>query len=175
MWHLLTQVSEAFFSDVPDAVWTCQLSGYPTLKKWLGYRQADRPDKPLTDDKRKWFRQIVQRIAALLALGADLDALYQKAASMPSLRRSWIFRGDFYFLARGLSRPSRALPKIVGFSVGLTAHCQTLILIISNRCYFSSTPATAPIKSSPSLRMEPIGSTPGGGRSPLGMQNTGTP
>jgi hypothetical protein len=73
---------EAFFADVPEGVWTYQLGGYPVLKKWLGYRQADRrDDRPLTDDERKWFRQIVQRIAALLALGADLNALYQEAAS----------------------------------------------------------------------------------------------
>lgn len=52
------------------------------LKKWLGYRQADRRDgKPLTDDERKWFRQVIQRIAALLALGAELDDLYQRAAA----------------------------------------------------------------------------------------------
>jgi hypothetical protein len=72
---------DAFFSNVPEAVWTYQLGGYPVLKKWLGYRQADRrDDKPLTDDDRKWFRQIIQRIAALLALGVELDALYQEAA-----------------------------------------------------------------------------------------------
>jgi hypothetical protein len=73
---------DAFFANVPEAVWTYQLGGYPVLKKWLGYRQADRRDgKPLTDDERKWFRQVVQRIAALLALGLELDALYQRAAS----------------------------------------------------------------------------------------------
>ena len=73
---------DAYFSDVPEAVWTYQLGGYPVLKKWLGYRQADRrDDKPLTDDERKWFRQVIQRIAALLALGVDLDALYQEAAA----------------------------------------------------------------------------------------------
>jgi hypothetical protein len=73
---------DAFFSNVPEAVWTYQLGGYPVLKKWLGYRQADRrDDKPLTDDERKWFRQIIQRIAALLALGVEIDALYQEAAA----------------------------------------------------------------------------------------------
>jgi hypothetical protein len=69
---------EAFFANVPQTVWTYQLGGYPVLKKWLGYRQADRREgKPLTDDERKWFRQIVQRIAALLAIGRELDTLYQ--------------------------------------------------------------------------------------------------
>lgn len=73
---------DAFFAHVPEAVWTYRLGGYPVLKKWLGYRQADRRgDKPLTDDERKWFRQIIQRVAALLALGVELDALYQQAAA----------------------------------------------------------------------------------------------
>jgi hypothetical protein len=73
---------DAFFSNVPEAVWTYQLGGYPVLKKWLGYRQAERRDgKPLTDDERRWFRQITQRVAALLALGVELDGLYQAAAA----------------------------------------------------------------------------------------------
>lgn len=72
----------AYFANVPEAVWSYQLGGYPVLKKWLGYRQADRREgKPLSDDERKWFRQMVQRIAALLALGSELDALYQRATS----------------------------------------------------------------------------------------------
>ena len=35
----------------------------------------------LTDDERRSFRQIIQRVAALLALGPTLDALYQEAAA----------------------------------------------------------------------------------------------
>jgi hypothetical protein len=72
---------DAYFANVPELVWTYQLGGYPVLKKWLGYRQADRRDgEPLTDVERRWFRQVVQRIAALLALGPALDGLYQDAA-----------------------------------------------------------------------------------------------
>lgn len=71
-----------YFANVPEAVWTYQRGGYLVLKKWLGYRQTDRRDgRVLTDDERKWFRQIAQRIVALLALGPQLDALYQLAAS----------------------------------------------------------------------------------------------
>jgi hypothetical protein len=73
---------DAYFGNVPELVWNYQLGGYPVLKKWLGYRQADRRDgSPLTNDERQWFRQIVQRIAALLALGPSLDGLYQEAAA----------------------------------------------------------------------------------------------
>lgn len=72
----------AFFSNVPELVWTYQLGGYPVLKKWLAYRQADRRDEqPLTNDERRWLRQIIQRIAALLALGPKLNELYQDAAA----------------------------------------------------------------------------------------------
>lgn len=72
----------AHFAHVPEAVWTYQLGGYPVLKKWLGYRQADRRGgKPLTETERRWLRQMIQRIAALLALGPTLDALYQEAAA----------------------------------------------------------------------------------------------
>jgi predicted helicase len=73
---------DAFFAHVPEAVWTYQLGGYPVLKKWLGYRQADRRSgNPLTDEERKWFRKIIQRIAALLALGSELDELYQQVVA----------------------------------------------------------------------------------------------
>lgn len=72
---------EVYFANVPEAVWTYQLGGYPVLKKWLGYRQADRRDgKPLTVDEQRCFRSIVQRIAALIALTADLNRLYSAAA-----------------------------------------------------------------------------------------------
>jgi len=46
------------------------------LKKWLG-----RGDQPLTDEERRWLHQIVQRIAALIALGLALDGLYQEVAA----------------------------------------------------------------------------------------------
>ena len=69
----------AFFANVPAAVWRYQLGGYPVLKKWLGYRQANRVgDRPLSDADRRWFRSMIQRIAALLALGPTLDELYQE-------------------------------------------------------------------------------------------------
>ena len=70
-----------FFANVPEAVWKYELGGYPVLKKWLGYRQANRRDgKPLSAEERSWFRAVVQRIAALLALSPKLDELYSAAA-----------------------------------------------------------------------------------------------
>lgn len=74
---------DAYFSNVPELVWSYQLGGYPVLKKWLGYRQADRREgRPLSDDERQWFRQIIQRVAALLALGPALNELYEQTAAI---------------------------------------------------------------------------------------------
>jgi predicted helicase len=73
---------QVFFANVPEHVWTYQLGGYPVLKKWLGYRQADRQDdNPLTTEERRWLRSIIQRIAAILALGGTLDRLYAEVSA----------------------------------------------------------------------------------------------
>ena len=70
-----------FFSNVPEPVWRYELGGYPVLKKWLGYRQANRRDNAaLTAEERRWFKSMVQRIAALLTLGTQLDELYSAAS-----------------------------------------------------------------------------------------------
>lgn len=70
-----------FFANVPEAVWKYELGGYPVLKKWLGYRQANhRNGEPLTTDERRWFRSMVQRIAAIHAFSPKLDELYSSAA-----------------------------------------------------------------------------------------------
>ena len=51
----------------------------PVLKKWLGYRWANRMgDRPLTDADRSLFRSMTQWIAALQALGTTLDELHQE-------------------------------------------------------------------------------------------------
>lgn len=73
---------DVYFTNVPKAVWRYELGGYPVLKKWLGYRQANRRNgQPLTLAERQHFRSMVQRIAALLALHEAADALYEKAAA----------------------------------------------------------------------------------------------
>lgn len=72
---------QVFFANVPEAIWNYKLGGYPVLKKWLGYRQANRrDDKPLSPEERRWFRAVVQRIAALLALHPRLNDLYSAAS-----------------------------------------------------------------------------------------------
>ncbi len=72
---------DVFFANVPIAVWRYELGGYPVLKKWLGYRHSERrAGKALALAEAEHFVGIVKRIAALLALAAELDAAYASAA-----------------------------------------------------------------------------------------------
>lgn len=71
-----------YFANVPKAVWSYEIGGYPVLKKWLGYRQANRCNgRALTLAERQHFRSMIQRIAALVALHGAADSLYERAAA----------------------------------------------------------------------------------------------
>jgi Type ISP C-terminal specificity domain/N-6 DNA Methylase len=71
-----------FLSHVPKEVWRYELGGYPVLKKWLGYRHAERRrNAPLSMRELDWFRSIVLRVAALLLLRPQLDQAYEKATA----------------------------------------------------------------------------------------------
>jgi hypothetical protein len=70
-----------FLTHVPQEVWRYELGGYPVLKKWLGYRDAGRRDGPLSLDELDFFRGIVLRIAAVLALRPALDEAYERASA----------------------------------------------------------------------------------------------
>ncbi len=73
-----------YFQNVPAEVWQYELGGYPVLKKWLGYRQANRRDgRPLTLTEQRHFRSMVQRLAALLVLRPSLNQAYQAASRDP--------------------------------------------------------------------------------------------
>lgn len=70
-----------YFANVPEPICRYELGGYPVLKKWLGYGQPNRRDDvPLTAEERRWFKSMVQRVAELLALSAQLDELYSAAS-----------------------------------------------------------------------------------------------
>lgn len=75
-----------FLSHVPEAIWHYELGGYPVLKKWLGYRQANRRgNASMSLRELDEFRGIIQRIAVLLTLRPRLDAAYEKATE-----RAWL-------------------------------------------------------------------------------------
>ncbi len=63
---------EAFWRNVPLAVWNYRLGGYQVLKKWLSYRERAVLGRELLDDEVLHFTHVARRIAAvLLATAAD--------------------------------------------------------------------------------------------------------
>ena len=58
--------ANAFWRNVPDAVWNYKLGGYQVLKKWLSYRERGIVDRLLTPDEVQHFTDAARRIAAIL-------------------------------------------------------------------------------------------------------------
>ncbi len=59
---------EAFWRNIPSAVWTYRLGGYQVLKKWLSYRERAILDRPLGADEVQYFTNTARRIGAILLL-----------------------------------------------------------------------------------------------------------
>jgi hypothetical protein len=71
-----------YLAHVPEKIWRLELGGYPVLKKWMGYRQANRRNgAPLTIGELDHLRNIVQRLAAVIKLHPNLDLLYERVAA----------------------------------------------------------------------------------------------
>ncbi|MFL5700035.1 MAG: type ISP restriction/modification enzyme [Ktedonobacteraceae bacterium] len=66
----------AYWDNVPQNVWSFTIGGYQVVKKWLDYRHIDKLGRSLHPDEVRYLSEIVQRIAALIALGSSLDANY---------------------------------------------------------------------------------------------------
>ena len=58
----------AFWRNVPVAVWTYKLGGYQVLKKWLSYRERAVLDRALTPQEVLDLMKIARRIAAILTI-----------------------------------------------------------------------------------------------------------
>ena len=58
--------ADAFWRNVPEAVWRYKLGGYQVLKKWLSYRERDILDRPLTSDEVQLFVDTARRIVTIL-------------------------------------------------------------------------------------------------------------
>ena len=56
----------AFWRNVPAAVWNYKLGGYQVLKKWLSYRERDVLDRALQPEEVQDFTDTARRIAAIL-------------------------------------------------------------------------------------------------------------
>jgi len=63
--------ANAFWRNVPAAVWHYTLGGYQVLKKWLSYREHSILQRPSRPEEVQQFAEIARRIAAILK--ADIE------------------------------------------------------------------------------------------------------
>ncbi len=56
----------AFWKNVPAAVWNYNIGGYQVLKKWLSYREFQILNRKLSIDEVQYFTDTARRIAAIL-------------------------------------------------------------------------------------------------------------
>ena len=59
---------DAFWSNVPAAVWNYRLGGYQVLKKWLSYRERDILGRALKPEEVQHFADTARRIGGILAV-----------------------------------------------------------------------------------------------------------
>ncbi len=62
---------EAFWRNVPTAVWDYRLGGYQVLKKWLSYRENTVLGRRLLPEEVQHFADTARRIGALLIATSD--------------------------------------------------------------------------------------------------------
>ena len=65
----------AFWRNVPAAVWTYKLGGYQVLKKWLSYRERGVLERALTPQEVLDLMRIARRIAAILMIPSSTLSL----------------------------------------------------------------------------------------------------
>ena len=58
--------ANAYWRNVPAAVWHYKLGGYQVLKKWLSYREHKVLQRPIGPDEVQLFTDTARRIAAIL-------------------------------------------------------------------------------------------------------------
>ena len=63
--------ADAYWRNVPAAVWRYQLGGYQVLKKWLSYREHPILGRPLESDEVQHLTDTARRIGAILLLTAN--------------------------------------------------------------------------------------------------------
>ena len=68
----------SFWRGIPESVWECRIGGYQVLKKWLSYRDHSIIGRALSAEEVGHVQQTARRIAAVLLLGAELDASYRE-------------------------------------------------------------------------------------------------
>ena len=56
----------AYWRNVPAAVWNYRLGGYQALKKWLSYRERDVLGRALKPEEVRYFAEVARRIGSLI-------------------------------------------------------------------------------------------------------------
>ena len=59
---------DAFWRNVPAAIWNYRLGGYQVLKKWLSYRERAILGRSLRAEEVHHFTNTARRIAAILSM-----------------------------------------------------------------------------------------------------------
>ena len=72
--------ADAGWRALPANVWAHTQGGYPVLKKWLSYREANIIGRPLSGDEVMHFARTVRRICEILCMGPALDQSYALSA-----------------------------------------------------------------------------------------------
>ena len=62
---------EAYWRNLPSAVWDYRLGGYQVLKKWLSYRENEILGRSLRSEEVQHFADTARRIAALLLVSSS--------------------------------------------------------------------------------------------------------
>ena len=58
----------AYWRNVPTAVWRYKLGGYQVLKKWLSYRERAVLGRALLPEEVLYFAEVARRIGAILVV-----------------------------------------------------------------------------------------------------------
>ena len=73
--------ADAYWRNIPEAVWSFTIGGYQVLKKWLSYRERPLLGRALTPGEVRYVRDVARRLAALRLMGPALDANYRACAA----------------------------------------------------------------------------------------------
>lgn len=72
---------EAYWRNIPEAVWSYTIGGYQILKKRLSYRERELLGRALTPGEIRYFRDVARCLAALRLMAPALDANYRACAA----------------------------------------------------------------------------------------------
>ena len=73
--------ADAYWRNIPEAVWNFTIGGYQVIKKWLSYREHPLLGRAVSPTEIRYVRDMARRLAALRLLAPDLDANYRACAA----------------------------------------------------------------------------------------------